>query len=137
MDMSGIIWYEVLAAALSGFVLGGVWYGPLFGKRWQGLVGLSDERIAEANMLFIFGATFCLNLFMAAMLSLFLMVGQKSGAGVVAGASFGLLVGLAFVVPTFAINYLFARQPVSLFGIDAGYMCLQLAVMGAIIGTSF
>ncbi len=131
---AGFVWYEVVGAALSAFALGGFWYGPLFGKRWQQLVGLSDERIAEANMALIFGSTFCLNLFMATILALLLELGKDMGSGIVGGAGFGFAVGVAFVAPTFAINYLFARKPLALYGIDAGYMCLQLALMGAILG---
>ena len=38
------IW-AVLAAAASGFVLGGLWYSPaLFGKAWQREIGLSEAQ---------------------------------------------------------------------------------------------
>jgi hypothetical protein len=30
-----IHWLSVLVAALSSFFLGGLWYGPLFGKTWM------------------------------------------------------------------------------------------------------
>ena len=29
----------ILLAALSSFLLGGLWYGPLFGKAWQRSIG--------------------------------------------------------------------------------------------------
>ena len=40
-----INWLAVVLSGLSAFVLGGLWYGPLFGKAWQARVGLSDEQI--------------------------------------------------------------------------------------------
>lgn len=150
--------YAVVVAAVAAFALGGIWYGPLFGSRWQTLVNLSDEQIAKSNMLLIFGSTFVLNLFLAAMLSLIMghavqweaeaMNGASNGAvadfvlladmpwrdGALNGAGIGLLMGLAFVVPTFGVNYLFARHPLPLYGIDVGYMLLQLVLMGAILG---
>ena len=150
--------YAVVVAAVAAFALGGIWYGPLFGSRWQTLVNLSDEAIAKSNMLLIFGSTFVLNLFLAAMLSLIMghavqweaeaMNGASNGAvadfvlladmpwreGALNGAGIGLLMGLAFVVPTFGVNYLFARHPLPLYGIDVGYMLLQLVLMGAILG---
>ncbi len=134
MESSGLEWYAVIGAALSGFVLGGLWYGPLFGSRWQRLNGLSDEQIASANMPLIFGITFALNLFMATVLGLLLELISGSGVSAWAGAVVGLLFGLSFVVPAFAINYLFARRPLALFGIDAGYMYLHLGLMGAVLG---
>ena len=135
MDFSGFNLWEVIVAALSAFVVGGIWYGPAFGKRWQELVGLSDEDIAESNMPLIFGSAFLLNLFMATMLSLIMEVVSAMGTGLVSGALFGGFIGIVFVAPTFAINYLFARRPLALYGIDVGYQVLQLMIMGAIIGT--
>jgi hypothetical protein len=38
MDLStapAIHWLAVIAASLTGFILGGLWYGPIFGKAWQ------------------------------------------------------------------------------------------------------
>jgi hypothetical protein len=134
MDFSGFNWAEVIVAALSAFALGGLWYGPLFGSRWQVLVGLSDEQLAEANAGLIFGSAFVLNCFLAMMLSLFIEVFMAMGSGVMLGAAFGAFMGAAFVVPTFAINYLFARRRMRLYLIDVGYMVLQMALMGAILG---
>jgi hypothetical protein len=48
-------WIAVLLAAGAGFVVGGIWYEPLFGKAWQRESGLSDESIKGANMPKIFG----------------------------------------------------------------------------------
>ena len=134
MDFSGFNWPEVLMAALSAFALGGLWYGPLLGKRWQALNQLSDEQISNANMKLIFGAAFMLNLFLALFLSLFIEIAMMMGSGAGAGAAFGLFLGLVFVVPTFGVNYLFARRPLQLYLIDVGYQLLQLALMGAILG---
>ena len=39
-----------IVAAVASFVLGGIWYGPAFGKRWQALVGLSDEDMANSGV---------------------------------------------------------------------------------------
>ena len=39
-------WLPSLIAALSAFMLGGLWYSPaLFGKVWQREAGLSDEQL--------------------------------------------------------------------------------------------
>ena len=42
-------WIAVIAAAVSAFVLGGLWYGPLFGKKWMALVGLSEEQARSGS----------------------------------------------------------------------------------------
>lgn len=134
MDFSGFNWPEIVLAALSAFILGGLWYGPLFGKRWQSLNQLSDAQINNANMKLIYGAAFLLNLFLALFLSLFIEVAMMMGSGALTGAMFGAFLGMVFVAPTFGVNYLFARRPVRLYLIDVGYQVLQLALMGAILG---
>jgi hypothetical protein len=54
------IW-AVLTAAVSGFVLGGLWYSPLlFAKAWQREAGISDEQLKSANMGLVFGLAFVL-----------------------------------------------------------------------------
>ena len=134
MDFSGFNWLEVIVAAASAFALGGLWYGPVFGARWQALNQLSDELIAQANKPLIFGLAFALNIFLAMMLSLFIEIAMMLGSGGLIGAAFGAFLAFVFVVPTLAVNYLFARRPLALYLIDAGYMVLQLALMGAIMG---
>ena len=55
----------VLLAALSTFLVGGLWYSPvLFGKIWQRETGLSDETLRARNQAKIFGTSFVLALLM-------------------------------------------------------------------------
>ncbi|MEL7534902.1 MAG: DUF1761 domain-containing protein [Bacteroidota bacterium] len=133
--LSGFNIWEVIVAAVSGFGIGALWYGPpLFGKRWQALVGLSDEAIQSANMPLIFGLAFVLNLIVAAVLSLFVEVFMMIGSSALLGGVFSALLCFAFVATTFGINYLFARRPFKLYLIDVGYMMVMFFVMGLIIG---
>ncbi|MEL6592936.1 MAG: DUF1761 domain-containing protein [Bacteroidota bacterium] len=132
---SGFNLWEVLVAAVSGFGIGALWYGPpLFGKRWQSLVGLSDEEIQSANMPLIFGLAFVLNFVVAAVLSFFVEVAMMIGSSAILGGLFGAVICLVFVATTFGINYLFARRPIQLYLIDVGYMLVMFFVMGLIIG---
>ena len=49
MDLSNINWLAVLVAALSTFILGGLWYGPLFGRTWMRASGMTEERVNGAG----------------------------------------------------------------------------------------
>lgn len=131
MDFASVNWVAVGVAAVSAFVLGGLWYGPLFGKPWQSFMKLSDEDLkGRGHPAVIFGGAFLLTLVQAACLAALL----PAGAGIGAGAALGLVLGVAFVATAFGVNYLFSRHPVALWGIDAGYNVAQFAIMGAIIG---
>jgi hypothetical protein len=39
----------VVVAAIVSMVIGGLWYGPLFGKMWVELSGMTEEKVATAK----------------------------------------------------------------------------------------
>lgn len=127
MELS-VNWLAVLLAALSSFVIGGLWYSLLFAKPWQRAAGVTDEQL-KSGSLRIFAGSFLIAIVMAASLAAFIGTG---------GAVFALLAGLAaaitWVAAAFGINYLFERRSVRLFLINAGYNVLSFGVMGLIIG---
>ncbi len=129
-----INFWAVLSSAVSAFVLGGIWYGPLFGKRWQALNGLSDEQIAGGNTAMIFGVSFLLTFVVAFALAILVGSPLLQEVNLVNGIILGLEVSVLFVATSMGINYLFALKPFSLWLVDCGYLVLMFAVMGAILG---
>lgn len=130
--MPEINWLAVLAAALSMFVLGGVWYSPaLFAKPWQRAAGLTDAQLQAGNPRLIFGAAFVLSLLMAANLAFFL-----SGPDVTLGFALGaaLAAGLGWAAFGTAILALFERRPLAYGLINGGYLTLGFLIMGLILG---
>ena len=122
--------WAVLVAAVSGFVLGGLWYSPvLFGKAWQRETGLSDERLAQGNMALIFGAALVLCVVASLVFAMFL--GPRPSLGLGVGAGFAA--GLCWVSASFGINYLFERKSMNLFLINAGYHTLQFTLIGLVL----
>ena len=132
MNISLINWLAVLVAAVSAFGLGGLWYGPIFGKAWQTLSGLSDEDIQQGHPGKIYGGAFALNLLIAATLALLLQLHPTPD--LLTGLNIGALLGAALVATNLGINYLFSLRPLKLYLIDAGYMVCLMAIMGAILG---
>lgn len=123
-------WLAILVAAVSGFLVGGLWYGPVFGKAWQAARGLSDDAMKNANMPMIFGLTFLLNLFSAFILDHTLTTYGAPDLNLSVMISGG--VALGFIVPAIGVNYLFSRQSLRLFLIDAGYWLVIYALMGVV-----
>ncbi|MBY0566845.1 MAG: DUF1761 domain-containing protein [Hyphomonadaceae bacterium] len=125
-----INWLAVFAAAVSSFVLGGVWYSALFAKAWQSAAGVTDEQIKNANMGLIFGGSFVLALISSASFAVFL--GSELDA--MTGALYGFTAGLCWVTASLGMNYLFERKSLRLFLINGGYHTLQFTLIGAILG---
>jgi hypothetical protein len=121
----------IVAAAASGFLVGGLWYSPvLFGKAWMRETGLTQEELAKGNHALIFGLTFVLALVASFVFAMFL--GPKPAFGLAAGAGFGA--GLAWIATSFGINYLFERKSMRLFLINGGYHIVQYTLIGVILG---
>lgn len=128
--MPEISYVAVVIAAVSSFVVGGLWYSPLlFGRAWQREVGLSDEEMARGNMLRIFAGALLLSLLAAFVFALFL--GPRPSMPLGLGAGFSA--GLCWVASSFGINYLFARRSLKLFLIDGGYHTLQFTIIGLVL----
>lgn len=118
----------IALAALSTFVIGGLWYSVLFAKQWQRLAGVTDEQLRSGAPRIFIGA-FLLSIVMAVSLAAFI-----GSAGLGFGLFAGLASGLTFVAAALGINYLFERRSIGLFAINASYNVVAFTVMGLILG---
>ncbi len=124
------IW-AVFAAAVSAFVVGGLWYSPiLFGRVWKKANGFGPDEPPAASPK-IFGISFVLSLVMALNLAMFL---NSANTTVAWGATAGLLAGLGWVAMGIGVVSLFERRPWSYMIVNGGYLTVALVLMGAIIG---
>ena len=123
------IW-AVLVAALSTFLIGGLWYSPaLFGKAWMRENGFTEESMKGSNMSKIFGLAFLLGIIAAINLAMFM--GPENDPAM--GAMWGFLAGFGWVATFVGTHYLFERRSLKLFLINAGYSVVALTVMGVIL----
>jgi uncharacterized protein DUF1761 len=127
--MIRISWLAVLACALSAFVLGGLWYGPLFKRVWCREAGI-DLHAPHAHPRHTFATAF-VAAFIAAVAFDWLL-GPAPGLRV--AVLDGFLVGVALVAMSFAVNDAFAGRSFKLWLIDGGYHTLQFTLYGLIIG---
>lgn len=122
----------VVVAALSAFVVGGLWYSPLlFAGAWQKVNGFSAADLASRNMALVFGVAFVLTLIMAFNLAMFL---NQPTTTLAWGATAGFLAGFGWVALAFGVVGLFESRPFTYVAINGGYMVVAFVVMGAIIG---
>jgi hypothetical protein len=122
----------VIAAALSTFLLGGIWWSPiLFEKAWKEECGFSDEFLKKGNMAKIFGLSFLFSLVMAYNLAFF--VGSPDiGAG--SGALYGFLTGFGWVAMAVLMLGMFERKTWRYLFINTGFMIVAFTIMGLILG---
>jgi hypothetical protein len=123
-------WLAVIVAAVATFMLGGVWYGPLFGRVWRTADGRSEPPPQAKHPAYVYGMSFVLMLVAATLLAIAL--GPQPD--IVRSIAVGLAVGVGWVATSFGVNYLFAGRRLALFAVDAGYNIVLFALMGLIIG---
>ena len=120
----------VLVAAVSSFLLGGLWYSPkLFGPTWQHAAGDTRKK-EDGHPAKVFGISLLFALVAAYAYAVLIPL----QANVVAAGVQGLLVGAGLVATSFGINYQFANRNSALWLIDGGYHTLQFGVYGVILG---
>lgn len=131
MDRFALVnWASVFVAALSGFVIGGLWYGPICGKAWSRVSGVSKDRAPRISTPVLFGGAYLLNLVAATGIAL------QNGAhtGVWFALHVGLMGAVFFIAPALGVIYLFEQRPFMHWLVNAGYQVVNFSAMGAIIG---
>ena len=122
--------WAVLAAAVSTFLIGGLWYSPLlFAKPWMRVNRLSDADL-QGGMGRVFGWSFAFALISAFNLAMLLGTPEMTLA---MGAFYGTLAGV-WVALGIATVALFERRPGLYAVVNGGYWLVAFAVMGAILG---
>lgn len=130
--MPHLNWLAVLAAAVSTFLIGGLWYSAaLFGRAWMGANNFTQEDLNKGNMARIFGLSFVFALVMAANLAAFLADPKTTALW---GAAAGFLAGFGWVTLGIATIALFERRPCKYTLINGGYMTVSFTIMGLILG---
>jgi membrane-associated HD superfamily phosphohydrolase len=122
--------WAILLAAVSAFLLGGIWYTPFaFRRLWKKANRFTSDPPAAGTKIFV--TAFILSLVMAANLAMFLNDPKTNLAW---GATAGFLAGFGWVAMGIGIVSLFERRPLSYVLVNGGYLTLALVIMGAIIG---
>ncbi|MDN3580021.1 DUF1761 domain-containing protein [Mucilaginibacter flavus] len=131
MNPSLINWAAVVVAALSAFVVGGIWYSPvMFQKAWMAAAKVTQDEIKTGNKGKIFGMTAIFSLVMAANLAAFLATPTTNLSW---GATAGSLAGI-WTFAAIAIVGLFELKSWGWIFINGGYSLVSLTLMGAILG---
>jgi hypothetical protein len=128
--VSTINWLAVIIAAVSAFFVGGLWYGPLFGRAWMNAWNFTEEQLATRNMPMVFGVSLTLSFIAASNLAMFIGAEAELAFGLFAGFA----AGLGWVATFLGILYLFEQRSLELFMINGSYCVVALTLMGAILG---
>lgn len=129
--MPAVSLLATLVATVAGFVLGALWYGPLFGALWRRGLGTPPETIRrDFSPVRTYGATFVLGFMASYVFGLYLGPDPGRIFAVVAGAAAGIFL----VATSLATNYLFEGRPAALIAINGGYHVIRFTLIGLVFG---
>ncbi len=127
--------FAVLASTFVAFIIGGLWYGPLFGKPWLKLLGWSQEKIDGMKKKGGMGKAYAMqfvNSFVMAYVLAHVLEFAKTDS-LVMGLQGAFWCWLGFIATTFMGKVLWEGKPWKLYFIDTGHYLVNLLVMGAIL----
>lgn len=133
-----INFWAVLVCAVVSLVIGSIWYGPIFGKKWMQIVGADKydmerrkQMQKEAMPLYI--VQFLLSLFQAYVLAHYIY-----GWSEASGVENALWIVAAFVIPTTAGASMWTADSGKVkwarFLIQAGCQVVTFVAFGLILG---
>lgn len=121
-------WLAVVSAALSTFLIGGIWY-TIFKNSWMQANKLTEADLGKRKLPIVFILSFAFSLIMSLNLALFIGDGD-----IIFGSIAGFLTGFGWVAFAIAIIALFENKSWKYVLINAGYMIVAFTVMGLILG---
>lgn len=137
METLSVNYFAIVVGAVLSMVIGAVWYGPLFGKKWLEIVGATAEDLearkkmqAAAGPLYV--VQFVLTLFQVLVLAH--LVADTTRVG---GLERSLWIWAAFVIPTLAGAVMWTneeeRRKWARFLIQGGYQLTIFIVFGLLL----
>lgn len=137
METLSVNYFAIVVGAVLSMVIGAVWYGPLFGKKWLEIVGATAEDLearkkmqAAAGPLYV--VQFVLTLFQVLVLAHLIADTTRVG-----GLERSLWIWAAFVIPTLAGAVMWTneegRRKWARFLIQGGYQLTIFIVFGLLL----
>jgi len=133
-----ISYVAVFVAAVANFILGGLWFGPLFGKMWAKLSGMTDAMMEEAKKKGM-GKSYAL-MFIGSLIMAYTLAHALVFASTylhVYGWSAGVMAGFwnwfGFIAPVTIGVVLWDRKPWKYWLVTYSYYLVGLCLMGVIL----
>ena len=136
--MVPVNYLAVLACAVLSMIIGSIWYGPLFGKPWMKLMGMTKESMKgfkSSDMARLYGIQLLGSLVMAFVLShtIVFAMSYLDTSGVSAGLQTGFWNWLGFVAPVTLTSVLWEGKSWNLWLLNNAYYLVLLSSMGIVL----
>lgn len=129
----------MFSCVLLSMVLGFVWYGPLFGRKWMEINELSPDDLAKREAMQKAAGPLYVVQFVLSLLQIYILAHFVKGWSDVSGIESALWIWLGFIMPTIAGLAMWNTKPTkvrwALFLISSGYQLISFVSFGFILST--
>ncbi len=129
----------IILGAVASLVVGSIWYGPLFGKKWMEIIGATAMDAEKRKQMQKEALPTYITQFVLSLLQIYILVNLIAWGGWSAqsiGVAFFLWLG--FVMPTIAGSAMWNNNSTkvkwSMFLIQSGYQLVMFIIYGWMIG---
>lgn len=137
METLSINYWAVLAGAVLSMVVGAIWYGPIFGKKWMEIVGVNPEdQEARKKMQKSAGPLYAVQ-FLLTLFQVLVLAHLIADTQLVGGLERSLWIWAAFIIPTLAGAVMWTNEKGKLkwarFLIQGGYQLVIFTIFGLLL----
>ena len=137
MEAITVNYIAIVTGAVISMIIGAIWYGPLFGKKWMEINGVdpADEEVKKKMQKSagpLYAVQFALTLF-----QVFVLAHLVADTKIAGGIERSLWIWGAFVIPTLAGAVMWtsetSRYKWTRFRIQGGYQLILFIVFGLLL----
>ena len=126
-------WLPFVIAVLLPMIVGSLWYGPLFGKIWMGMIDLTEEKIKETlNPAKSYGGSFIGSILTTYVFSL--LITHMDMGTLWGGLTVGFAAWVGFSLPMGWQSVAWEDKGYGLFVLNQAYNLIVFLLMAGLIG---
>jgi len=137
METMVVNYWAIASGAILSMIIGAIWYGPLFGKKWMEIAGVNPADLeARKKMQKSAGPLYAVQ-FVLTLFQVLVLAQLVADTEIVGGLERSLWIWAAFVIPTLAGAVMWTNEIRKLkwarFLIQGGYQLVLFIVFGLLL----
>jgi len=130
-------YFAVAAGAVLSMVVGAIWYGPLFGKKWMEIIGVNASNLEERKKMEKSAGPLYIVQFVLTLFQIFVLAHLIADTTRASGIERALWIWAAFVIPTLAGAVMWTNENTKMkwarFLIQGGYQLTMFLIFGILL----
>ncbi|MGI9256275.1 MAG: DUF1761 domain-containing protein [Salinispira sp.] len=119
MSMLSIKWWALLIGVGISFIIGMLWYGPIFGRQWMKLIGITPESIQDGGSPLVYVGSLLTSLI--TIYGLGIVLNLINSQNICSAIAAGLLLWFSFYLAPTINHYSYESRPSKLLLINCFY----------------